>query len=111
MQATTCGSVYISSGLLIIPMIFQNARNAVGSNSAAARSCAKVTRSEMAGCGAGGWSVEDRMPKHCQTCGIDNGLILIERQDMIGDQFVERLRLRAPVVTVLVNGIEQIRSA
>ena len=52
--------------------------------------------------------VEDVVSKHRQAWGVYCGLILVERDDMVGDALVRRQRQRQPVVTVLIDDLEQV---
>jgi hypothetical protein len=55
-----------------------------------------------------GRGVEDRVAKPRQPLGVDGRVILIERHDVVGDQPVQRQRLRDWVVAVLCDGVEQV---
>jgi hypothetical protein len=43
--------------------------------------------------------------------GVECRLILVERRDVIGDRLVQRQCLNTPVLTVQIDGVEEVRGA
>jgi hypothetical protein len=88
-------------------MIFQKARKTIGSNGAAVRSWAWVTRVWIVG-----WrwwrGAEDGVAQRGKSCGVGGGLFGVVRFDMLACMLVQRQCEVVPVLAVLVEGIDQV---